>query len=251
MRNILPTSLNEWSCVRSITWFHKLVDSGTPHLKVLPCILDRKRHYQTSSTRRENPLLWEAMQTLLPNGRNNIEVFLSKHWSLIAQQKMCYRMGGRVDAIDERMRKIMLSILRWVIYRLLWILRRTVIPYHEDFKFYPKNTKSKRMNWLSKEIKMYIFKFFQRKNSRWFWLYFVVTITIIQKNHRPSVREHPSDLVLHLIGREIGMSFLDHSTGEYASDEFLYWLGEKMAWVFWSNHRALQIQSRMAFDNQW
>ena len=181
MRNILPTSLNEWSCVRSITWFHKLVDSGTPHLKVLPCILDRKRHYQTSSTRRENPLLWEAMQTLLPNGRNNIKVFLSKHWSLIAQQKMCYRMGGRVDAIDERMRKIMLSILRWVIYRLLWILRRTVIPYHEDFKFYPKNTKSKRMNWLSKEIKMYIFKFFQRKNSRWFWLYFVVTITIIQK----------------------------------------------------------------------
>ena len=114
-----------------------------------------------------------------------------------------------------------------------------------------KIQKSKRMNWLSKEIKMYICKFFQRKNSSWFWLYFVVTITIIQKNHRPSAREHPSDLVLHLIGREIGMSFLDHSTGEYASDEFLYWLGEKMAWVFWSNHRALQIQSRMAFDNQW
>ena len=147
------------------------------------------------------------MQTLLPNGRNNIEVFLSKHWSLIAQQKMCYRMGGREDAIEERMRKIMVSILRWVIYRLLWILRRTVIPYNEDFKFYPKNTKSKRMNWLSKEIKMYIFKFFQRKNSRWFWLYFVVTITIIQKNHRPSAREHPSDLVLHLIGREIGWVF--------------------------------------------
>ena len=121
------------------------------------------------------------MQALPPNGRNNIEVFLSKHWSLIAQQKMCYRVGGRVDAIEERMRKIMVSILRWVIYRLLWILRRTVIPYNEDFKFYPKNTKSKRMNWLSKEIKMYIFKFFQRKNSRWFWLYFVVTITIIQK----------------------------------------------------------------------
>ena len=119
----------------------------------------------------------------------------------------------------------MVSILRWVIYRLLWILRRTVIPYNEDFKFYPKNTKSKRMNWLSKEIKMYIFKFFQRKNSRWFWLYFVVTITIIQKNHRPSAREHPSDLVLHLIGREIGMSFLDHSTGEYASDEFFALIG--------------------------
>lgn len=110
---------------------------------------------------------------------------------------------GREDAIEERMRKIMVSILRWVIYRLLWILRRTVIPYHEDFKCYPKNTKSKRMNWLSKEIKMYIFKFFQRKNSSRFWLYFLVTIKIIQKNHRSSAREHPSDLVLHLIGCEI------------------------------------------------
>ena len=47
--------------------------------------------------------------------------------------------------------------------------------------FIQKIQKSKRMNWLSKEIKMYICKFFQRKNSSWFWLYFVVTITIIQK----------------------------------------------------------------------
>lgn len=213
MRNILPTSVNEWSCVRSIPWFHKLVDSGTPHLKVLPCILDRKRHYQTSSTSEKTLSCGRQCKPFSQMGGITLK-FDSPTENVLSR-------GWKQDAIEERMRKIMVSILRWVIYRLLWILRMTVIPYNEDFKFYPKNTKSKRMNWLSKEIKMYIFKFFQRKNSRSFWLYFVVTITIIQKNHRPSAREHPSDLVLHLIGREIGMSFLDHSIGEHASDEFL------------------------------
>lgn len=35
-RRVLPTSLYEWSCASSITWFRKSLDSGRPLLKFLP-----------------------------------------------------------------------------------------------------------------------------------------------------------------------------------------------------------------------